>query len=88
MRQRLETQAHDGAAAPGDLRRTDPKLFPLMKALVNSALPKPEILRARLDRTGKRISVGGYAGASLLVGLVAGVAAALANLSDILRKRK
>ena len=51
--------------------------------MVNSVLPKPEILRARLDRTGKRISVGGYAGVSLLVGLVAGFAAALAGGLDL-----
>jgi tight adherence protein B len=81
--QRLQSQAHDGAAT-GDLRRTDPKRFSLVEALVNSVLPKPEILRARLDRTGKRISVGGYAGASLLAGAVVGVAAALAGGLDLL----
>lgn len=84
LRQRLQTRAHDGATAPGNLRRTDPKRFPVIEALVNSVLPKPEILRTRLDRTGKRISVGGYAGASLLAGLAAGFAAALAGGLDLL----
>lgn len=79
---RLKIPASD-ATGPGDLRRTDPKRFPVIEALVNRALPKPEVLRARLDRTGKRISVGGYAGASLLVAAMVAIAAAVAGGLDL-----
>ena len=79
---RLKIPASD-ATGPGDLRRTEPKRFPVIEALVNRALPKPEVLRARLDRTGKRISGGGYAGAGLLVAAMVAIAAAVAGGLDL-----
>ncbi|MAF50335.1 MAG: type II secretion system F family protein [Rhodospirillales bacterium] len=79
LRQRLSAQAAGARAAEhGDLRRIDPKRFPVIEAIVNRLLPKPQILRARLDRTGKRISIGGYAGVSLAVAAAAAVSAAAA----------
>lgn len=60
-----------GVGRRAGVRRLDPEGgLPSLERLVRALLPRPQKLRQRLARTGRRISLGQYLAACLLVGLV------------------
>lgn len=66
------------SAAVGSLRRSqNDSSNPLIDRLIKSVLPAPDKLRARLQRTGRDITIGQYLLASLGLALFAGLAAHL-----------
>ncbi|NQV55622.1 MAG: type II secretion system F family protein [Rhodospirillales bacterium] len=75
---RLERGPIESSADHGELRRLDPKRFPVLEEMVRRILPNPDVLRTRLDRTGRRISIGGYVAGSLVIALVAVIVATAA----------
>ncbi len=70
----------------GGVRRLDPESgFPTLERMVRALMPRPQKLRHRLARTGRRISLGHYLVACLLVmALDAAVALKLFGLSPLL----
>lgn len=70
----------------GGVRRLDPEGgLPSLERLMQSLLPRPHRLRQRLARTGRRISLGQYLAACLLVAAVAaGVMLKLFGLPPLL----
>lgn len=66
-----KSAASDDPAA--SLRREEGKTA--LDNLARRILPNPDIMRARLEATGKPISIGQYLGMSLIVGVITGLAA-------------
>ncbi|NNE85256.1 MAG: type II secretion system F family protein [Alphaproteobacteria bacterium] len=64
------------SSAAASLRRSQYETsMPTVELILKQILPRPELLRQRLTRTGRSISIGQYAGACLVVGILAGLIA-------------
>ncbi len=70
LTRRLHARGASDDAPSADLRKVEPNQFPLIEAVVARLLPRPEILRERLSRTGKEISVGAYVAVCIVVAMV------------------
>lgn len=78
MKERMKTLGERGKKAKADIDpatslRRDAGSTGLDK-LARKILPNPEILRSRLEATGKPITIGKYLGMSIVVGIIAAVA--------------
>jgi tight adherence protein B len=58
------------AAKVESIKRERTSLSPLLDALAKRVLPNPDALNRRLERTGRRISIGVYLGANVGVALI------------------
>lgn len=76
IKDRMRRREVAGEAEDVRRSRSDSSLQ-ILDRLIKRFLPHPETLRARLERTGKQISIGQYVVASLVCGLVFGL---IANL--------
>lgn len=77
---RLRQRGQPEAAASLNLRRHQSDQRPL-DLLMRRLVPQPDLLRQRLRRTGRNISIGGYGASCLIVALVSGTALAISGLS-------
>lgn len=64
------------SSAAASLRRAQyDTAMPTVEKLLKQVLPRPELLRQRLTRSGLSTSIGQYVGACIVVGIVAGLIA-------------
>lgn len=77
---RLRQRGQPEVAAELKLKRhqSDQRPFDL---LMRRLIPQPELLRQRLKRTGRNISIGSYGASCLIVALVTGTALAIFGIS-------
>lgn len=69
--QGARTDKTDASQQPASLRRSSVDgPLPRLDAIIGRLLPRPAMLRRRLARTGRRISIGEYAVASSVTGFV------------------
>jgi tight adherence protein B len=80
---RLKSRGQISVAEALQLRRRDGDKGRLSQILLRS-LPRPELLRERLHRTGRSISLGAYGIGSLVVGVLVTVAAVLLGQSMLI----
>lgn len=77
---RLRQRGQVEVAAELKLRRYQSDQRPL-DLLMRRLVPQPDLLRQRLRRTGRNISIGGYGGSCLIVALLFGAALATLGMS-------
>ena len=80
---RLRQRGHPEAAAELNLRRHQSDQRPL-DLLMRRLVPQPDLLRQRLRRTGRTISIGTYGATCFVVAVTCGVALALVGMSLVI----